>query len=84
MSEEYEKSLSVLIIMLAPIMPNFAATLWTAFCSAEGRLTTNDEEIAWNKNVMLQKWPKMDDDCEIAVTLRVRFSICHIPSANNV
>lgn len=58
--------------MLAPIMPHFAATLWMAFCSAEGRLTTNDGEIEWNENVMLQKWPKMDDDYDIPVTLRVR------------
>ncbi|XP_065209388.1 probable leucine--tRNA ligase, mitochondrial [Planococcus citri] len=61
-SKEYEKCLAYFIIMLAPMTPHFAATLWHGFTSAPGHLLTDCDEINWNENVMKQKWPKLDKD----------------------
>lgn len=61
-SKEYEKSLAYFIIMLTPMTPHFAATLWQGFTSASGRLLADCDEIQWNENVIKQKWPKLDKD----------------------
>lgn len=33
LSEEFERTLGALIVMLAPITPHFASELWAGFCS---------------------------------------------------
>lgn len=61
-SAEYEKLLAVQIVMLAPMAPHFASTLWSGFVSAPGRINLNWDQISWDDNVMNQKWPQVDND----------------------
>ena len=72
-SKEYELTLGQFIIMLAPIMPHFAATLWFGFTSASGRLITECKEIDWNANVLKQKWPVVADDTSVEIAYRVSY-----------
>ncbi|KAM3967920.1 LOW QUALITY PROTEIN: leucyl-tRNA synthetase, mitochondrial [Aphomia sociella] len=71
-SPEYEKALACLIIMLAPVMPHFCSELWAGFLSAPHRkcLVSNDY-IDWNKNVLEQKWPRVDDSFKLSFLCKV-------------
>lgn len=71
-SKEYEKVLAATIIMLAPVTPHFAATLWFGFTSAPGRLNTDCHEINWNENVLKQKWPTIDGEYEVPLYCKVK------------
>jgi len=61
-SAEYERLLATQIIMLAPMAPHFASTLWSGFVSAPGRINQNWEQICWENDVIDQKWPQVDSD----------------------
>lgn len=54
--------LAVQIVMLAPMAPHFASTLWAGFVSAPGRINVNWDQISWDNNVMNQKWPQVDNN----------------------
>lgn len=69
-SVQFERALSVQIILLAPIAPHFASELWSGFCSAPNRLSTT-EEIKWDKSVLEQKWPEVDMEYELDLVCQV-------------
>ena len=62
LSENYEKALATQIIMLAPIAPSFASELWSGFLKAPNRLSKEEGIDWWDKPLMEQKWPKVDED----------------------
>ncbi|XP_026759169.2 leucine--tRNA ligase, mitochondrial isoform X1 [Galleria mellonella] len=71
-SQEFEKALACLIIMLAPVMPHFCSELWAGFLSAPNRKSaTTNNVINWNKNVFEQKWPKVDDSYKLSFLCKV-------------
>lgn len=60
--------------MLAPLAPHFASELWSGFCSVP-RLTSekniDKQEIQWDKDVLQQKWPEVDMEYELDLTVYV-------------
>lgn len=69
-SLQFERALACQIIMLAPIAPHFASELWSGFVSAPNRLNTT-EEIDWEKNVLEQRWPKIDSNYNMDLICQV-------------
>lgn len=59
--------------MLAPLMPHFASELWTGFVSAPHRINKCPGEILWDKNVLDQPWPKIDDEYCMKIRLKVNY-----------
>lgn len=57
--------------MLAPIAPHFASELWSGFVAAPNRLNTT-EEIDWDKDVLEQKWPKIDRNYNMDIVCQVQ------------
>lgn len=70
-SVEYERALAAFIIMLAPIIPHMAASMWCGFSAAPGRLTPESKEINRNADVLQQTWPKIDDDYKLPLSFLV-------------
>jgi leucyl-tRNA synthetase len=67
-SREFERTLALQIIMLAPLAPHFASELWAGFCSAPHRIS---EDILWDADVLEQRWPEVDPDYHVKVYLIV-------------
>lgn len=72
---EYERVLAAQIIMLAPLAPHFASELWAGFCSAPHRLAPADGELQWERDVLGQRWPKVDLDYCMKVNVKVSFPV---------
>ncbi|CAH2050359.1 unnamed protein product, partial [Iphiclides podalirius] len=70
-SKEYELALAQLIIMLTPVTPHFCSELWAGFLSAPNRLCDNTHLIDWDKSVLEQKWPKVDNHFELSFLCKV-------------
>ncbi|XP_026731314.1 probable leucine--tRNA ligase, mitochondrial [Trichoplusia ni] len=70
-SKEFERALSDLIIMLAPVTPHFCSELWAGFLLAPNRICDSQNIIDWSKTVLEQKWPKVDDDFELSFLCKV-------------
>ncbi|KAJ8735536.1 hypothetical protein PYW07_007156 [Mythimna separata] len=70
-SKEFEKSLAVLIIMLAPVTPHFCSELWAGIQSAPHRVCDTSNLIDWEKNVLEQAWPKVDEHYELSFLCKV-------------
>lgn len=77
-SKEFERALSDLIIMLAPVTPHFCSELWAGFLLAPNRICDSQNIIDWNKTVLEQKWPKVDDDFELSFLCKVSFHINYL------
>ncbi|CAG0913886.1 unnamed protein product [Notodromas monacha] len=58
-SKEYEKLLAAHIIMLAPLAPHLACELWDGIAAVQNHAV---EDFDWGTNVLLQKWPQVDDN----------------------
>lgn len=71
-SSQFERALACQVIMLAPVAPCFASELWSGFVSAPHRLN-NTEEIAWDKDVLEQRWPKIDSNYNMDIVCQVGF-----------
>ncbi|KOB65649.1 Leucyl-tRNA synthetase, partial [Operophtera brumata] len=69
--KEFELALASLIIMLAPVTPHFCSELWAGFLSAPKRLNQNSHLINWDKAVLEQTWPRVDDDFELSYMCKV-------------
>ncbi|GFY67653.1 probable leucine--tRNA ligase, mitochondrial [Trichonephila inaurata madagascariensis] len=80
-TEAYEKALSDLLVMLAPLAPHFTSELWTAFSSAAvGRNSTYD----LTKPVFHQTWPRIPADCPMEIVIKINGDeIDSIPIAKN-
>ncbi|KAJ2947843.1 hypothetical protein O0L34_g9632 [Tuta absoluta] len=70
-SKEFETALASLIIMLAPITPHFCSELWAGFQSAPHRLNQNSQSLNWNKGVLDQRWPTVDDNYKLSFNCKV-------------
>lgn len=70
-SKEFEKALAVLIIMLAPVTPHFCSELWAGFLSAPHRTCDTSNLIDWQKSVLEQTWPKVDNNYELSFLCKV-------------
>lgn len=66
-SPEYEKLLAAQILMLTPMAPHFASTLWSGFVSTPGRINQNWEQINWEENAINQKWPQVDNNYNLSL-----------------
>ncbi|KAJ0182554.1 hypothetical protein K1T71_001923 [Dendrolimus kikuchii] len=70
-SKEFELALASLIIMLSPVTPHFCCELWAGFASAPNRVCENSNFIDWNKNVLEQCWPTVDDHYKLSFLCKV-------------
>ncbi|XP_075972098.1 leucyl-tRNA synthetase, mitochondrial [Anticarsia gemmatalis] len=70
-SEEFEKALAALIIMLAPVTPHFCSELWAGFLSAPNRISSESNLINWQQDVLHQKWPTVDDHYKLSLLCKV-------------
>lgn len=77
-SKEFELALATLIIMLAPVTPHFCSELWSGFLSAPNRLNENSHLIKWDKAVLEQTWPKVDDNFELSYMCKVNYKNCYL------
>lgn len=77
-SKEFELALANLIVMLSPITPHFCSELWAGFLSAPHRLSNNIDSIDWNKEVLQQKWPKVDSKYPLSFLCKVIISIVYL------
>lgn len=58
--------------------PHFASELWSGFVSAPGRLNQS-EEINWDKNVLEQKWPIIDESYNLDLVCNVNGAeVCNV------
>ncbi|GFR31740.1 probable leucine--tRNA ligase, mitochondrial, partial [Trichonephila clavata] len=80
-TEAYERTLSDLLVMLAPLAPHFTSELWTAFCSAAvGRNSIYD----LTKPVFYQTWPRIPANCPMEIVIKINGDeIDSIPIAKN-
>ncbi|XP_060803565.1 leucine--tRNA ligase, mitochondrial isoform X2 [Amyelois transitella] len=71
-SKEFEIALAYLIIMLSPVMPHFCSELWAGFMEAPNRVChSTDGKIYWDKSILEQKWPEVDDDYKLSLLCKV-------------
>ncbi|ESO03773.1 hypothetical protein HELRODRAFT_112157 [Helobdella robusta] len=68
-SPMFERTLCDLVIVLSPFAPMFALELW------EGLKSVNhtEEHYDWNSNVLKQKWPEVNDDFRLPMSVKVGF-----------
>lgn len=71
-SLQFERALACQIVLLAPMAPHFASELWSGFTSASNRLNNSNNEILWDKTVLEQKWPVLDNNYNLDLVCRVR------------
>lgn len=69
----FERALAAQIIMLSPLAPHFASELWAKFLTVPNRLSSPSHEIQWELNVLEQKWPEVDHNYELDLTVKVCF-----------
>lgn len=72
-SKEFELALASLIIMLSPVTPHFSSELWSGFLSAPNRVGLDLPSIDWEKSVLDQRWPKVDDHYNLSFLCKVCF-----------
>lgn len=78
-SKQYERALASQIIMLAPMAPHFASELWSKFASASNRINSSSTELQWDKDVLSQKWPEIDQHYQLDLAIKVNgFENCCI------
>ncbi|XP_050335231.1 leucine--tRNA ligase, mitochondrial [Bactrocera neohumeralis] len=81
-SPQYERALGSQIIMLAPMAPHFASELWSKFVTVPHRLNTSTPELQWERDVLAQRWPDIDADYKLDLTIKVNgFENCAIKVA---
>lgn len=64
-SPEYEQSLVMFLVVISPFAPHFASELWSKFISVPNRIDESEKRIEWSKDVLEQKWPKVDGNFEV-------------------
>lgn len=68
---QFELALATLIVSVAPMAPHFASELWRGFLLAPGRLNTKSTEIKWDKPVLKQSWPRLDDEFQLPFSVSI-------------
>ncbi|KAK8733627.1 hypothetical protein OTU49_006396 [Cherax quadricarinatus] len=66
LSEEFERTLGALIIMLSPLAPHFASELWAGFCSV-----ANSSHINKDLALLEQQWPEVDQEYPLSLKYSV-------------
>ncbi|PVD20819.1 hypothetical protein C0Q70_18980 [Pomacea canaliculata] len=68
-SQQYQRCLADLCIMLAPICPSLMCELWTALASiSHSKLS---QKYVWEKSVLHQTWPTIDDEWKRPLVLQI-------------
>lgn len=70
-SAEYELAMAHIIITTAPYAPHFASEMWSKFVTIPNRLNQDTGNIDWDKDVLQQRWPKLDDNYEVNFDVKV-------------
>lgn len=70
-SEQYERALGNLFIMLSPIAPLFASECWSKFVSVPNRIDSNQKNANWSNDVLEQNWPTLDEDFDDIFVIKV-------------
>lgn len=76
-SKEYERALAALIVMMAPMAPNFASELWTRFLLVPNRIDQGEAIIRWSKDVLEQKWPTIDESYQNSLQIKTNGKLVH-------
>ncbi|KAL1130657.1 hypothetical protein AAG570_011899 [Ranatra chinensis] len=72
-SQEFEKALGCLLIMIAPMAPHFANELWSIFQTAEARI--DNQFFDWDKPLLKQSWPQLDSDYKLELVFKVNNAV---------
>lgn len=51
--------------------PHFASELWSKFLLVPNRLNSELAAIQWDKNVLEQSWPTVDNDYKLDLRFKV-------------
>lgn len=72
-SDQFERALGDLIIMVSPFAPHFASELWKGVASAPNKLNNYD----WEAEVLDQTWPVVDTDFCLPMKVEVDGRACY-------
>uniref|UniRef100_A0AC35TZI2 Leucine--tRNA ligase n=1 Tax=Rhabditophanes sp. KR3021 TaxID=114890 RepID=A0AC35TZI2_9BILA len=72
-SPEYERSIHALVIMLQVFAPHASQELWSAL---QGARTMNRDKWNFEKDVRYQKWPEIDDDALVDISVHAKGINC--------
>lgn len=61
--------------MISPIAPLFASECWSKFLSVPNRIDTDAIHVNWEKDVVEQRWPSVDQDIEDIMVIKVYYRI---------
>lgn len=70
-NSQYERALANLFIMFAPIAPLFASECWSKFLTVPNRIDADELNFKWDKDVLEQNWPVVDENIDDILVIRV-------------
>jgi leucyl-tRNA synthetase len=69
-SQQYERLLAELVIMISPFAPMFACELWSGLASVLRDKMTN-KQFDWGELVLDQQWPTLDTNYRLPMTIKL-------------
>lgn len=57
--------------MLTPAAPHFASELWSKFNQAPNRINETNADWLWDKDVLSQRWPLIDDEYKVDLLIKI-------------
>lgn len=70
--------------MLAPAAPHFASELWSKFVCAPQRINETDADWNWDKDVLLQNWPLIDNEYKVDLLIKINgYENCSLKIEHN-
>lgn len=57
--------------MFAPIAPLFASECWSKFLTVPQRVDVDQVNLKWDKDVLEQNWPAVDENIDDILVIRV-------------
>lgn len=57
--------------MFAPIAPLFASECWSKFLTVPNRIDVDQLNLKWDKDVLEQNWPAVDENIDDILVIRV-------------
>lgn len=52
--------------------PHFTSELWSHFTRVPNRINKSSNDFDWEKDVLEQSWPKIDNNYALELTFKVR------------
>ena len=68
---EYRRCLATAIVALAPVAPHLSAELWEGLSPVYAGKDGVDKEFRWGEPVFRQPWPKLEQNYNLKVSVRV-------------